>query len=281
MSSETSTTQTGPPMASNIEQISQENNAEPSPFEIVLMSVEQKQSLLLKRAERDNSYKWTYIETSVWPPGGFEIHYDPQRRALRFVQRLVQPTSLPLHDRETTGYDMYQAQYVASGCNLLSKEEWNKSRDMCIKCINAVIKDNHGIVYKLKRGVDSGLDVTVFHICDYITMLQFSTICAADSRVAVQTKYKPSNAIEPALDFPKSVKNFIHTNADYFFLCYGIWGNHSELPIVLVPPLETMQQANNVMNIDEFVAVQFGKQQALRFCFSDVHENNLKFRNLP
>ena len=219
MSSGTST-QTGAPTASNLGGTSQENNVEPSPFEIANMTVVQQAMILQERAERENVHKWTYIETDVGPPAGYEVHCYPHQGQLMFVQRLVESTSLPLCG-EATGYNMYREQYPASG-NLLGRDEWNECRDMCIQCINAMIKDSHGVVCKLKSDLDSGLGTTLLHICDYITMLKFRTMKVADSRMAVQTMFKPSDATGPESDFPESVKNFIHANADYFFLCYGI-----------------------------------------------------------
>ena len=43
-------------------------------------------------------------------------------------------------------------------------------------------------------------------------------------------------------------------------------------------PVKIMPQTCSIMNIDEFVAIQFGKQQALGFHFCGPHENSLIFK---
>jgi len=79
------------------------------------------------------------------------------------------------------------------------------------------------------------------------------------------TRFSPSSVGIPFPDFPKPIKDFILFNADYFFLAYGIWDNHSELPIVIDPPARTMPQAHKFMHLEDFCDIQRGKQQALRF----------------
>jgi hypothetical protein len=112
-------------------------------------------------------------------------------------------------------------------------------------------------------------------------MLKLDTTNIADSKMHLMPKYKPSNVKGPVVDFPNVIKNFISANADYFFLCYGILGNHSDLPILLTPDAETMPKSFDVVNIQDFVPFQAGKQQALCFRFENVHKNNLYFRNVP
>ena len=115
-------------------------------------------------------------------------------------------------------------------------------------------------------------------MCDYITMLVHDIHGHVELRMDIHTRYTPSGVTKPWMELqespfvnhPEAVKNFIRGNSDYFFLQYRLWGNYSELPITLLPPERTMPQVHSIMNMDEFCAIQRGKQQSLCFRYSNV-----------
>jgi len=259
-------------------------DAEPDPSAIAAMSADQQVLLLKERSEREGVPKWTFCQSSFWPPRGNEFHWDPSG-FMRIVSRNLGCPPLPECDKEKTGYHMYHEYHqISPDAPILGKGEWNQMQEKCFKCINTMIRKHHGILFSVRDEIlhlDHNVPVTLFHVCDYITMLELNTSIIADSKLHLKPKYKPSDVNAPVVDIPEDIKKFISANADYFFLCYGIWGNHSELPILLKPPAETMPKSFDVVNIQDFVPFQAGKQQFLCFRFEKVHTNSLYFRNVP
>ena len=260
-------------------------DAEPDPSAIATMSADQQLLLLKERSTREGVPKWTFCQHRLWPPMGNEFHWHPLFEVLRIVERNLECPRLPECKKGITGYNMYQeCHQMSPDVPLLGKAEWKKMEENCILCINTMIRDHHGVLFSVRDEIlhlDQNVPFTLFHVCDYITMLKLETRNIADSKMHLEPKYKPSYVNGPVVDFPEDIKNFIIANADYFFLCYGIWGNHSELPILLKPSAETMPKSFDVVNIQDFVPFQAGKQQALCFCFENVHKNSLYFRNVP
>ena len=168
---------------------------------------------------------------------------------------------------------------------LVDKKSWNQRGDHCVQCLNTMIRTSHEVVYKLREqeeiivnGVGVTLECTTLYVCDYITMLMHDIHSHVELRMDIHTMYTPSDVTQPwmelqespCVDLPEAVKNFIRGNSDKKKLQYGLWSNYSELPITLLPPERTMPQVHSIMNMDEFCAIQRGKQQSLCFRYSNV-----------
>lgn len=126
---------------------------------------------------------------------------------------------------------------------------------------------------------------TVFHVCDYCTMLAVPKE-NIDAKLRIKPHFLPSQTHGPREDFPAHIKKFIRSNLDYIFLTFAIWDNGSELPILLRPPRDRMPNAHSIMNNKEFIQLQKFKHDALRFQFwsenrNPVYEGELLLRNVP
>ena len=259
----------------------------PSPLSILRMSHEEQLQLLKRRVMRDKKANWTYIEHSVWPPIGCEIHLTAGNNFSR-INHSIDVRRLPWVNNESTGYRMYRSQYVdMSDDSLLDAKSWKESADLCHQILRASIEKSHGIVYELKQdhkemvgGSLVKLKYTTFHICDHMSMLVADHMGhSADDMIVIDGKFKPSNTSTALEKIPESAVKFLMINLDYFFMCYGLWGNTSELPITLFPPKCLMPGAHDIMKMREYQSMQRGKQQSLRFRFYDEDSLDLSYRN--
>jgi len=251
----------------------------PDPIMIEKMNVTDLASLMEQWSEVHKEHIWTFKDNGGQLPGGFELHKYPGRQ-LEMRVLSVNLGHLPSHDVLTTGYAMFQEMKNAPP---LTRDEWNDYRNKCAACIEMDIEDCDGIRYTIheddfedneeKKFATTG-GFVVYHICDYISM-QISSLLNHTPRTCegLDTKFPPSCVGIPFPDYPKTIKDFILLNADYFFLYYGIWHNRSSLPIVIDPPVMKsecfrgigMPKARELMHQKDFRDIQKGKQQFLRF----------------
>ena len=260
----------------------------PTPLMILGMSYSEQMLLLKSRVIRESMSMWTYIEFSKWPPVGCEFHYTPSEHFSQ-INYSIDVNRLPSFSKESTGYEMFCKQHRdTSNKVLLDEKSWKQSADLCIRALDAMIREWHGIVYQLKKeheemvsGSVVKLNRTTFHICDYLSILANDDMGGnIDEIVVIEGKFKPSDVSHPLIKVPKSVINFVMVNLDYLFMFYGLWGNNSELPITLLPPKSNMPCANKIMKMKEYPLMQRGKQQCLRFRFFKVDSIDLSFRNI-
>lgn len=252
----------------------------PDPIMIEKMNVTQLASLIEQWSEAHEKHIWTFKDNGGHLPGGFELHKYPGRQ-LEMGILSVDLGHLPSHDvHQTTGYAMFQENPNAPP---LTRDEWNDTRNKCAACIEMHIDDCGGIRYTIheddfenneeKEFATKG-GFVVYHICDYISMQIYSLLNHTPRTCeGLDTKFPPSCVGIPLFpDFPKTIKDFILLNADYFFLYYGVWRNRSDLPIVIEPPVSErfrhigMPKARELMHQEDFRDIQKGKQQFFRFC---------------
>lgn len=261
----------------------------PDLFMIEKMNVTELASLMEQWSEVLKEHIWTFKDNGGHLPGGFELHKFPGRQ-LEMRVLSVDLGHLPPHDFLTTGYTMFQEMRDHSR---FTRDQWNYTRDKCTACIEMDIEDGAGgIRYTIheddfedneekKFATEGGF--VVYHICDYISMQIYSLLNITPRTCeGLDTKFPPSCVGIPFPDYPKSIKDFILLNADYFFLYYGVWHNRSSLPIVIDPPVSEhvrgigMPKARGLMHQEDFRDIQKGKQQSLRF---RAHKQDQAFQN--
>lgn len=268
-------------------------NMEPTHLEIFEMSEVELVKLLDIRATRVNRPMSTFKQTSLYPPGGFLIQFDPQKKAGAIIEYGLRMSEVPerIFDKSgeschhSTGYNMYCDQNIPrSRTVLIQPSEWNKLAEQCLNAISRAIIHHHGIRYSVStHGSPNTYEKnwTTFHVCDYITMMAVPEQ-NMDTELIMQPRFLPSKTNGVKDDFPEHINQFIRLNLDYFFLTFAIWDNHSELPILIRPPQDIMPKAHSMMNNFEFIQMQKFKHDALRFRFwSEQCQTCLLIRNVP
>ena len=270
---------------------------EPTPFDIGLMDEVQLLQLLERRALLGvTSHMKIFKQHNDWPPGGTLIEYNSQNSTGTMCLYGLSSSELPHREikingsfaQHVTGYNMYcDGNIPYSRSFLMSATEWDLLAEQCMEHIGKAIHRSHGIEHTLLNEVvsDGSPLETVFHVCDYLTMMALPQN-HVDSELTFQPCFKPSQTFGAKDDFPANLKQFIRSNVEYFFLTFAIWDNHSELPVMLLPPKGTMPESHKIMKNPEYVQMQKFKHDSLRFRFANQHDSiqskwNLLYRNVP
>ena len=269
---------------------------EPSHIEISEMSEFELFQLLERRSTSVNRPMSTFKQTSVYPPGGFLIEFDPHKMQGQMStyglnlsevwERIVEKSDNYCHHK--TGYSYYCSQNIPrSRSVLIQPSEWDQMAEQCMNHINNAIYHHHGIMHSVSLPFqEAPIKHTIFHVCDYITMMALPNQNIEYDRI-IQLRFLPCQTDGATDDFQEHIKDFMRLNLDYFFLTFAIWDNNSELPISLRPPKDIMPKAHSMMENSEFIRLQKLKHDALRFRFWSEHGDNLSYqanlvyRNVP
>lgn len=221
-----------------------------------------------ERATETNTPQSYYVVLTVWPHQGVEIHWNPTTRSLHWAN--IQINSIPTvpNDGDDTGYTLYQQSHNKASQkenDAMTKLQWDQNFTAAVISINNAVRLLHGV--SCQTTVDNKRYTKILHICDFITIMigQTGHHPPPNDRDGTQANHwtsTPNNHVINQADL-----RFILANADYFFLCYGLWQNNSRLPITYRPTSQLMPNAATVMSDPDFQRVQRGKTMALTFDF--------------
>ena len=229
-----------------------------------------------KLAEDGDEGDISFVEISSFPLVSLSIRTGSRRSDTSQKKRLhfeykMQPSSYPSYNivhvgPEKIGYDKYKSLNKNLENNLSFKDYGHTFNSVC-EDIDRSIRKYHGIKCYEDGNVTNGTttNVVILHVCDVMNIIisqQSGRVPPVFLKTGLFKELKTSATYE-FLDTYFTIKNreFLLEHVDFFYLCYGYFGNHSFVPIrtLVFEDSNVFKDSKFLTNDNTFVNHQMGK----------------------
>ena len=213
-----------------------------------IYDVQQAMQAVHKRASETQTKQSYYVLLSIWPHHGTEIHWEPKSRSLHWADvRITTIKDIPNYDY-SLGYTFYKQRHVSpptKGLKDLTAFQWDQQFASAVTSINNAVRTYHGISFRsVFQNENQQLCNRILHFCDYITIMKCRLCNLSPPSVFIGSDRSTHHYMEPhQTGIDDQQRRFILINADFFYLCYGLWQNNSRLPITYHPNAQHMPKA--------------------------------------
>ena len=215
-----------------------------------------------------------FLEISSFPLSSVSITFQTiAGKGGHLVWNQEPPEEVMLSRPEGDGYDKTGYQWYMKFCTThsisppMSKIAWVGMFNLINSKVDNAISINHGVLCEKERNTISfnSRDKLLFHICDILVMLcekmSPSTLTLRPFRLLTASVCGMDLSMisdEFVGTLTNKEKEFLFHNADFLYVLYGYWANHSMLPIRLNCPT-ILPNAYRISNTFRFMDHMEGK----------------------
>jgi hypothetical protein len=219
-----------------------------------------------------------FVELSSFPLASFSVLNDKNGMGHFFFYEESDTGSIipyPEDKFNSIGWQWFNAFFKKHNIeHTMSEIKWKKRMDKTVDTFNAAIERDHGVIFSRDGSDDlEFLDEKkiLLHVADAIVLWVHEVKKGQGIPPTFSIATEASSYVTPSMFFnyfiaslPKKTKKFIFYNADFLYVCFAYWGNHSMLPCRMDVPEQYMPHAYLLFNDTNFNKHMKGKLNQLR-----------------